>query len=68
MYENAFSTDREQVISWAKQNARAALRHCQRAVAEAEVELSALKLRLAEDETILAKLEANYFSIPGRAQ
>jgi hypothetical protein len=62
MYANTFSPDRKQVILWAKQNADTAVRYGKRAVAEAELTLRALQLKQAEDEAILAKLEANYFT------
>jgi hypothetical protein len=65
MYENMFSTNRAEVIRWARQNAESGLRHLERAIAEAESTLSALKLQQTQDKAVLAKLEADYFSVPG---
>jgi hypothetical protein len=65
MYENMFSTNRAEVIRWARQNAESGLRHLERAIAEAELTLSALKLKQTQDKAVLAKLEAEYFSVPG---
>ena len=58
MYENLFSTDRAQVVAWAKKNATAGIESIKRTVADAEAQLADRKKWLAEYEAALKKLEA----------
>jgi hypothetical protein len=60
MYENTYSTDRDEVILWAKANAQSGIRFYQRRIEEAEKELRDLRTRLTEQEMAAAKLEADY--------
>lgn len=60
MYENRFSTDREQVIRWAKRNAQLGVQYGMEAVLDAEKELARRKAHVADEEAILAQLELEY--------
>lgn len=60
MYENTFSEDKEQVVKWAKRNMELAVKWTKEAVENAEKQLHKMFGRLAEQETYLAKLEAEY--------
>lgn len=58
MYENTFSTDRNQVVEWAKRNMAAGLENARESVTERQRELDASRARLARFEAALAKLAA----------
>lgn len=60
MYENTFSTDKSQVIKWAKRDAECGIESARRNIAEKESELNAIRQRLAKAELNLAKLESDY--------
>lgn len=67
MYNNTFSTDKAQVVSWAKENAAAAIEHKRRCIADAETELSKLMVLLANCEADSAKLEMDYPDVTSSA-
>lgn len=58
MYENRFSTDRAEVIEWAKRELGAAVESARRHVADAERKLIDLRGDLGKYKAGLAKLEA----------
>lgn len=60
MFINTFSTDKEQVVAWAKQNASAQIEHLQDEVEGLKRELAEKIARLNETRAIRGKLEANY--------
>ena len=64
MYENTFSTDRVQVVQWAKRNALAAASWRREAIAETEEKLASLRRDLAAREADFAELERQYPDIP----
>lgn len=68
MYENAYSTDRNEVVQWAKRNANLAVQCYEREVKEAERALSDARTRLASSEADKLKLEIeSEFTISGAA-
>lgn len=60
MYENTYSTDKEKVVGWAKQNAEAGIKCIAYRIAEVERELHRLKTELAQYEAEKSKLESEY--------
>lgn len=54
MYENTFSTDREQVVRWALQNMRMGVKYGVESVSRIERELVEAKKRLASEDTGVA--------------
>lgn len=57
MYENTFSTDRGQVVEWAKRNLTSAVELQRQTIAQAKHELVQMNTRLARYEAGLKKLE-----------
>lgn len=57
MYENTFSTDREQVVAWAIRNAEAGVEWARESVGEAEKKLVEKREWLAREERILESLK-----------
>ena len=64
MYENTFSTSRDQVVAWAKQNAAVAVRAMQRLVDEARERLAKYERELADYQRDVDTLEATEPSPP----
>ncbi|MBK6616599.1 hypothetical protein [Ottowia sp.] len=60
MYENAFSTDKEQAALWAAANARAGVRLYGRQIASAELELADLRKREQQARDDLRKLQLEF--------
>lgn len=60
MYENTFSTDRAQVIAWAKTNADSAISWRTSAIAEAEDKIAELRKQLVGAQSNRANLDANF--------
>jgi len=60
MYDNAFSTDKQKVVLWAKRYASSGAAHYRRDIAAVELQLQTLKTRLAECESDRAALDARY--------
>lgn len=58
MYENKFSTDRDQVVEWARENMAAGVEMMQRNIAETEKTLAEQRGWLSEYETALRKIQA----------
>lgn len=56
MYENTFSTDRAQVIEWAKRNVEAALSEIRRSIEQVDREQVDRRQRLVNYERALSKL------------
>lgn len=63
-YENLFSADKAQVITWAKENAASSIRYGEQTVDELTQRLADCKARVAQEKAILAKLEADYPTAP----
>ena len=59
MYENTFSADRNQVVTWAKENIAAALESTRGSVDDAERELRERRKRLAAYKAALVQIERN---------
>ena len=60
MYENTFSTDRAEVVGWAKRELAAAAESARRSVADAECDLQKQRNWLERCEVGLARLTADY--------
>ena len=60
MYDNRFSTDKRQVVQWAKRNAHHGVRYGREGVEEAEQELARRKAHLAEEEARQAHLDREF--------
>lgn len=60
MFENTYSTDKAQVVQWAKRNATAAIQHTREHIAREEAELAKIKSALTSYEGNLVKLETAY--------
>ncbi len=60
MYENRFSADKSQVVTWAKRNAAAGVELMTDSIADAETRLNAMKTRRRTYQSNLAKLCAGY--------
>lgn len=60
MYENTFSTDKEKVIGWAKRNAKLGVKHYRERISETEEKLARFRGLLADEESHVAKLDADY--------
>lgn len=60
MYENTFSTDKAQVIAWAKRNAASGVRMYEQHIAEEEAKLQKLRGQLAHYRAHEAQLAAQY--------
>lgn len=58
IYENTFSTDRDEVVKWAKKNARCHLDRCVESLTDAEDRMRDRKRLLEEAKQDLEKLEA----------
>lgn len=56
MYDNAFSTNRDQVVRWARRDAEAAAHLAELRIAEAEKGLALLRSRLANARKVVAQL------------
>lgn len=67
MYQNTFSTDREQVVRWALQNMRLGVKYGRKSVSRIEQELTEAKARLASEEDGLAQLEREHPIIAAEA-
>lgn len=63
MFANTFSTDKDEVVRWAKTNIACAVEGTHRRVAEVEQELARLRAQLAGYEDEQAKLQASYPAI-----
>lgn len=63
IYENTFSTDKNTVIAWAKQNAESGIKWQKEAIEEKEKELIERRDRLVSRMADLAKLNADYPAI-----
>lgn len=55
-YENTFSSDRDKVVKWAKENAGYGIKSAVRRVGELEADLAKARRWLAEETAILEKL------------
>ena len=60
MYDNTFSTDKESVVDWAKEEATASLRYAEENVRGAEKKLAQSLAFRAKAAADLAKLETDY--------
>lgn len=60
MYENMFSSDKAQVVRWAKRNAALGVKEVTRRVAEIEADLANVRGRLQSEIADLAALERDY--------
>lgn len=60
MYDNMFSTNKVEVVSWAKRNAALALQQTCTQIEETEKKLRELRAALQEYESDQAKLDAEY--------
>lgn len=60
MYENTYSTDKRQVVQWAKRNARAGISIITRSIADTETRLAEQREELAKCENDLAELDAAF--------
>lgn len=60
MYENTHSTDKQEVIAWAKRNAQHGVSMFRADIRDAEQKLQELRAQLAEEERIVASLAALY--------
>lgn len=60
MYENTFSTDKAEVVEWAKQNSEAAIRCVNEGIQRLEHELAAARTELAPHRASRSQLESNY--------
>lgn len=60
MYDNTYSTDKMQVVEWAKQDARAGIKLTQRSLAQRRQEICDSEARLLGFERSLSTLEAEY--------
>lgn len=67
MYENTYSTDKAQVVAWAKRNSAAAIQLTAAHIQRLEKDLAAARAELAQHEAARAKLEADYPSEAGMA-
>jgi hypothetical protein len=63
MYENTFSTDKAEVVKWAKRNASLAVHYTGESIERAESELASLRTRLAGFEAEKSKLDTEYPTI-----
>lgn len=68
MYEKTFSTDRAQVVEWARENLSAAVESCRSSIADAERELTERRQRLERYMAAWTKLEAALPAPPSQAQ
>ena len=64
MYSNNFSDDKDEVVMWAKRNARAGVEITERCIEERRKDLAEKEARLAEIKAELDTLEADYPSTP----
>ena len=60
MYENAYSTDKQKVVKWAKENAKCGIKWKQERLEEIHHELEKMELLLKQSQSDLVKLEADY--------
>lgn len=60
IYENTFSTDRDQVVSWAKRNAALGVKYTEKSVRDLERQLATFKQRLVRERSQLADLCTEY--------
>lgn len=63
MYENTFSTDKEQVVRWAKESAMYGVKAYNRTIAKIEKELAEQQSERAKCESNAAKLAADFPSV-----
>lgn len=59
MYENTHSADRDQVVQWAKRNALAGIRLCEKAISKAQEDIAELQRDLDQSKRDLELLEIN---------
>lgn len=60
MYENTFSTDKDQVVAWAKRNAEAHVNSMRRIITQNENDLAEFRAELAGAEENRTRLESDY--------
>lgn len=60
MYENTFSTDKAEVIEWAKRNSDAAIRYVNERIQRLENDLAAARTELAQHRANRSQLESDY--------
>ena len=60
MHDNLYSTDKSQVVRWAKQNAAAGIEICSQSVLDAEKRLKELKEILTQQELNKKALDSSY--------
>jgi hypothetical protein len=60
MYENTFSTDKGQVVEWAKRNATLGVEGMERLIKDAEERLAAFRADLEREVQNLARLNEMY--------
>lgn len=65
MYENTFSTDKEQVVKWAKRNAQCGINMGKRRMEELKKLAAEIEAWMKRDEDNLAKLDADYPQVKG---
>lgn len=59
-YAGSFSTDKEEVVQWAKNDAGLGIRYAKERIHELNKEMEEARARLAQAEANLAKLNADY--------
>lgn len=67
MYENTFSTDKNQVIGWAKRNAGIQVEHRQQYLAFTQQQLADAEKDLAKAQENVRKLDAEHPDVPASA-
>lgn len=63
MYENTYSQDKDEVVRWAKSNARSGIEWEQKRVEEIKADLTEMEGMVKKSQSDLAKLETDYPSI-----
>lgn len=64
MYQDSYSTDRNQVIQWAKRSVNAGIENCNHSIEDIEERLQKVKTLLAHLQDSKAKLDAMPATIP----
>lgn len=64
MYENTYSTDKEQVVAWAKRNARGHSMYAQEEIERLEEQINTRRSQLVKAQAWQATLDADYPTIP----
>lgn len=67
MYENTFSTDKDEVVEWAKRNCDAAIRCVNESIQRLEHELAAARTELTQHQANRSQLEGEYPGNPAAA-